>query len=102
MKPSQRHAHYAVCGPLALQANVSTHYTLPHHFAIVPHPINPTTIPTPTPPTTTTTTTPASGFFLLVACIPAYFTKKMYWVDVAWPWGLVIIGALAFFLGDGW
>lgn len=30
--------------------------------------------------------------FLLLACIPAYFTSKMYFVDIAWPWGLVAIG----------
>ena len=45
---------------------------------------------------------PRTGFFAVVANIPAYFTKKMYWVDVAWPLGLVIIGLLALILGDGW
>ncbi|GMH79224.1 hypothetical protein TL16_g08074 [Triparma laevis f. inornata] len=28
----------------------------------------------------------------MAACIPAFFTNVMYWVDFAWPWGLSIIG----------
>jgi steroid 5-alpha reductase family enzyme len=40
--------------------------------------------------------------FLVVACIPAYFTKKMSFVDIAWPWGLVLIGVLVLFLGEGY
>lgn len=40
--------------------------------------------------------------FLVVACIPAYFTKKMSFVDIAWPWGLVLIGILVLFLGEGY
>ncbi|MCB1180002.1 MAG: DUF1295 domain-containing protein, partial [Leptospiraceae bacterium] len=39
--------------------------------------------------------------FLFVACIPAYFTNKMSYVDVAWPWGLVAIGVQAIAFGDG-
>lgn len=31
-------------------------------------------------------------WFILAACIPAFFTNVMYWVDFAWPWGLSIIG----------
>jgi steroid 5-alpha reductase family enzyme len=40
--------------------------------------------------------------FLVVACIPAYFTIKMSFVDIAWPWGLVLIGVLVLFLGEGY
>ena len=40
--------------------------------------------------------------FLIVACIPAYLTKRMSYVDIAWPWGLVLIGALVLLLGDGY
>ena len=40
--------------------------------------------------------------FLVVACIPALFTKKMSYVDIAWPWGLVLIGILALLLGTGY
>ncbi|MDW3194534.1 MAG: DUF1295 domain-containing protein [Cytophagales bacterium] len=39
--------------------------------------------------------------FLLVVCIPAYKTKRMSYVDIGWPWGLVCIGLVAIFLGDG-
>ena len=40
--------------------------------------------------------------FLVVACVPALFTKKMSYVDIAWPWGLVLIGVLALLLGQGY
>ena len=40
--------------------------------------------------------------FLVVACVPALFTKKMSYVDIAWPWGLVLIGVLALLLGEGY
>jgi len=40
--------------------------------------------------------------FLVVVNIPAYFTKRMSYVDIGWPWGLVAIGVLAFVLGDGY
>ncbi|MDC1167895.1 DUF1295 domain-containing protein [Flavobacteriaceae bacterium] len=40
--------------------------------------------------------------FLVVACIPAFLTKKMSYVDIAWPWGLVLIGVLALLLGTGY
>ena len=41
------------------------------------------------------------SIFLLLACLPALFTKKMSYVDVAWTWGLVGIGVQAFFYGGG-
>ena len=40
--------------------------------------------------------------FLLVVCIPAYFTNRMSYVDIAWPWGLVLIGILVLVCGDGY
>jgi|JI9StandDraft_1071089.scaffolds.fasta_scaffold01239_7 steroid 5-alpha reductase family enzyme len=38
--------------------------------------------------------------FILLACIPAYFTNKMYFVDIAWPWGLFAIGIQILFFGS--
>ena len=40
--------------------------------------------------------------FLVVVSIPAYFTKRMSYVDIAWPWGLVLIGVLVLVLGNGY
>ena len=40
--------------------------------------------------------------FLFIVCIPAYFTDRMSYVDIAWPFGLVTIGMLSFFYGDGY
>lgn len=40
------------------------------------------------------------GIFLLLACIPAYRTGKMYFVDVAWPWGLFAIGVQVLLFGS--
>jgi steroid 5-alpha reductase family enzyme len=40
--------------------------------------------------------------FILVVCIPAYRTKRMSYVDIGWPWGLVCIGLLVLFLGEGY
>lgn len=40
--------------------------------------------------------------FILVVCIPAYFTKRMSYVDIGWPWGLVLIGVLVLVMGDGY
>lgn len=39
--------------------------------------------------------------FLVVALIPTYLTRKMMWVDIAWPWGLFAIGVHLFVFGDG-
>jgi steroid 5-alpha reductase family enzyme len=38
--------------------------------------------------------------FILLACLPAYFTGKMYFVDIAWPWGLFAIGIQSVFFGS--
>ena len=40
-------------------------------------------------------------WFLVVACLPAAFTSVMWWVDLAWPFGLVIIGVFNFLYSDG-
>ena len=40
--------------------------------------------------------------FLFIVCIPAYFTDRMSYVDIAWPFGLVAIGVISFFCGDGY
>ena len=40
--------------------------------------------------------------FLLFACLPAYFTHRMSYVDIAWPWGLVAIGMTVLALGEGY
>jgi steroid 5-alpha reductase family enzyme len=40
--------------------------------------------------------------FVLVVCIPAYITKRMSYVDIGWPWGLVCIGLLVLFFSEGY
>ena len=40
--------------------------------------------------------------FLFIVCIPAYFTYRMSYVDIAWPFGLIAIGIISFFYGDGY
>ena len=39
--------------------------------------------------------------FLLVVCLPTWRTGRMSWVDIGWPWGLVVIGGTTFLLSDG-
>ena len=39
--------------------------------------------------------------FLVVACWPGWKTGRLSYVDVAWPWGLALIGALSMSIGDG-
>ncbi|MFT4995216.1 MAG: steroid 5-alpha reductase family enzyme [Paraglaciecola sp.] len=40
--------------------------------------------------------------FLFVVCIPIWRTGRMSYVDIAWPWGLVLIGILTFIFSDGY
>ena len=40
--------------------------------------------------------------FVCFACIPAYLTQRMSYVDIAWPWGLVAIGLLVLIFGEGY
>ena len=42
-----------------------------------------------------------SILFLLVVCIPIYKTQRMSYVDIAWPWGLVVIGTVNYLYNDG-
>lgn len=39
--------------------------------------------------------------FAVVVCIPAWRTERMSYVDIGWPWGLVVIGAVTILLGSG-
>lgn len=40
--------------------------------------------------------------FFFVACIPAWKTGRMSYVDIAWPWGLVLIGVMTFLNSPGY
>ena len=40
--------------------------------------------------------------FAIVVCIPALITKRMSYVDIGWPWGLVCIGVLVLINGEGY
>jgi steroid 5-alpha reductase family enzyme len=39
--------------------------------------------------------------FTFVVCIPAWRTERMSYVDIGWPWGLVVIGVLTLSMGQG-
>ena len=39
--------------------------------------------------------------FALVACIPFLLTKRVSYVDIAWPFGVALIGFQILFMGDG-
>lgn len=39
--------------------------------------------------------------FALVVCLPAWLTGRMSYVDIGWPWGLVVIGVVVYFYGKG-
>ena len=40
--------------------------------------------------------------FIAVVCIPIWRTGRMSYVDIGWPWGLVLLGIVSFFLSDGY
>ncbi len=40
--------------------------------------------------------------FGLVVCWPIWKTGRMSYVDIAWPWGLVVIGMLTLIFGEGY
>jgi len=40
-------------------------------------------------------------FFTFVVCIPAWRTGRMSYVDIGWPWGLVVIGVLTLVMAEG-
>ncbi len=39
--------------------------------------------------------------FALVVCLPTWRTGRMSYVDIGWPWGLVLIGVFSWFYGEG-
>lgn len=39
--------------------------------------------------------------FTFVVCIPAWRTERMSYVDIGWPWGLVVIGVTTLAMGGG-
>ena len=39
--------------------------------------------------------------FTLVVCIPIWHTGRISYVDIGWPWGLVVLAATSFVLSDG-
>jgi steroid 5-alpha reductase family enzyme len=39
--------------------------------------------------------------FTFVVCIPAWRTERMSYVDIGWPWGLVVIGVVTLLMGEG-
>jgi len=40
--------------------------------------------------------------FTLLVCWPAWKTGRLSYVDIAWPWGLVLIAAITFSMSDGY
>jgi steroid 5-alpha reductase family enzyme len=38
--------------------------------------------------------------FLFVVCIPIWITKRMSYVDIGWPWGIALIGIIAYCFSD--
>ena len=40
--------------------------------------------------------------FTLVVCIPIWRTGRMSYVDIGWPWGLVVLGIISFVYSDGY
>jgi steroid 5-alpha reductase family enzyme len=39
--------------------------------------------------------------FVFVVCIPTWRTGRMSYVDIGWPWGLVVLGLVTLGLGEG-
>lgn len=40
--------------------------------------------------------------FTLIVCIPVWKTGRMSYVDIGWPWGLVLLGLITFIFSDGY
>lgn len=40
--------------------------------------------------------------FLVVVCIPIWRTGRMSYVDIGWPWGLVLLGVTNYYLNEGY
>lgn len=41
------------------------------------------------------------ALFAFVVCLPAWRTGRMSYVDIGWPWGLVVIGIMTWCYGEG-
>jgi steroid 5-alpha reductase family enzyme len=39
--------------------------------------------------------------FTLVVCLPIWRTERMSYVDIGWPWGLVLLGVISYWFSDG-
>ena len=42
------------------------------------------------------------ALFTLVVCIPIWRTGRMSYVDIGWPWGLVLMGAITLCFSEGY
>ena len=42
------------------------------------------------------------ALFTLVVCIPIWRTGRMSYVDIGWPWGLVVLGIISFCFSEGY
>ena len=42
------------------------------------------------------------ALFTVVVCIPIWRTGRMSYVDIGWPWGLVLLGIISFFFSEGY
>ncbi|MDG2502495.1 MAG: DUF1295 domain-containing protein, partial [Porticoccaceae bacterium] len=40
--------------------------------------------------------------FILVVCIPIWRTGRMSYVDIGWPWGLVVLGIISLVYSEGY
>lgn len=40
--------------------------------------------------------------FALVVCLPIWRTGRMSYVDIGWPWGLVLLGSLSYLYSEGY
>ena len=40
--------------------------------------------------------------FALVVCLPIWRTGRMSYVDIGWPWGLVLLGIISYWFSDGY
>jgi steroid 5-alpha reductase family enzyme len=40
--------------------------------------------------------------FTLVVCIPIWRTERMSYVDIGWPWGLVLLGLVSYWFSGGY
>ena len=40
--------------------------------------------------------------FAAVVCLPIWLTGRMSYVDIGWPWGLVLLAGLSYFYSDGY